>query len=114
MFRQIAKRLVAAILAWEARLVLWKYRPKIVAVTGSVGKTGTREAIRAVLATKYKVGDSSTKSFNSEIGLPLAIMGLDNAWGNFLAWIKNFVEGLILIVLPSDYPEWLVLEVGVG
>jgi UDP-N-acetylmuramoyl-tripeptide--D-alanyl-D-alanine ligase len=40
-------------------------------------------------------------------------MGLDNAWGNFLAWIKNFVEGLILIVLPSDYPEWLVLEVGV-
>lgn len=112
MFRQIAKRLVATILKLEARAVLWKYRPKIVAVTGSVGKTGTKEAIRAVLVSKYRVR-ASQKSFNSEIGVPLTILGLDNAWGNLLAWLKNFLEGLVLIVLPSDYPEWLVLEVGV-
>lgn len=91
--------------------MLKKYKPKIVAVTGSVGKTSTKDAIYTVLATTFFVRKSS-KSFNSEIGVPLTILGLPNAWNNPLAWLKNVVDGLLLIVFTHKYPEWLVLEVG--
>lgn len=91
--------------------MLRKYRPKIVAVTGSVGKTSTKDAIFAVMARVTHVRKSE-KSFNSEIGLPLTILGLENAWGNPLRWLQNIFDGILLILLPAKYPEWLVLEVG--
>ncbi len=36
------KRLVIAILVWEARAVLLRYKPRVIAITGSVGKTTTK------------------------------------------------------------------------
>ena len=92
-------------------MVLWKYKPRIIAITGSVGKTGTKEAIYAVLRSKFFVW-CSPKSFNSEIGLPLAIMGLPNAWGSIRSWFSVFFEGLALIFLKNHYPKLLVIEVG--
>lgn len=46
---------------------------KVVAVTGSLGKTTTKEFIAALLKTKYKVMATPGNS-NSQIGLPLAIL----------------------------------------
>lgn len=48
---------------------------KIVGVTGSVGKTGTKEMIAAVLAAKYNV-HKTTGNYNNEIGVPLTIFGI--------------------------------------
>lgn len=45
----------------------------IVGVTGSVGKTGTKEAIAAVLSTKYDVLKTAG-NFNNEVGLPLTVL----------------------------------------
>lgn len=112
MFRQIARHIITTILRWEARLVLKKYQPKIIAITGSVGKTGTKDAIASVLAGKYRLR-ASQKSFNHEIGLPLTILNCDNAWWNPVLWLKNIIEGLGLILFRTDYPEYLVLEVGI-
>ena len=109
--KQIFKKIIVAVLTWEARLVLAKYKPKIVAVTGSVGKTGSKDAIYCVLS-KFFFVRKSEKSFNSEIGVPLAILGLPNAWSNPLLWLTNLSEGLILILFKARYPQWLVLEVG--
>lgn len=109
--KSILKRIVVGILTWEAQMVLKKYKPKVVGITGSVGKTSTKDAIYTVLASKYDVGKSQ-KSFNSEIGIPLTILGCDNAWSNPLLWLQNILKGLWLIVWPHKYPEWLVLEVG--
>lgn len=92
-------------------MVLRTYSPKVVAITGSVGKTSTKDAVYAVLQKKFHVRKSE-KSFNSEIGIPLTILGLGNAWGNPLQWIQNIIDGLLLVVRRSPYPEWLVLEVG--
>lgn len=105
------KKIITVLLQLEARAVLNKYRPKIVAVTGSVGKTSTKDAIYAVLSVAYFARKSS-KSFNSEIGVPLTILGLPNAWNNPLAWLKNLLDGFLLIILPHIYPQWLVIEVG--
>lgn len=108
------KQIIISILFFEARLVLKKYRPKIVAITGSVGKTSTKDALFAVMSKFYYVRKSE-KSFNSEIGLPLTILGLHNAWSNPLEWIKNIFTGTWLIIHPTKkYPEWLILEAGVG
>ncbi|OGG80635.1 hypothetical protein A3A39_04055 [Candidatus Kaiserbacteria bacterium RIFCSPLOWO2_01_FULL_54_13] len=105
------KRLVVFVLTLEARLVLARHKPKIIAVTGSVGKTTTKDAIYTALSNELYVRRSE-KSFNSEIGVPLAILGLENAWRNPLKWALNIVDGLWLLMGREPYPAWLVLEVG--
>ncbi|MGB2580395.1 MAG: UDP-N-acetylmuramoyl-tripeptide--D-alanyl-D-alanine ligase [Minisyncoccia bacterium] len=111
MIKQIFKTTVTAILEAEARLVIRKYKPKIIAVTGSVGKTSTKDAIFAVVGEAL-VARKSVKSFNSEIGLPLTILNCENGWSNPALWIKNILKGLILITTRVHYPKWLVLELG--
>src|SRR3990167_6621223 len=86
------KKIVLAILAWEARAVLVKFKPKIVAVTGSVGKSSTKEAITVVLAAKYHVR-KSPKSYNSAFGIPLTILGLSTAWRSPIGWGAVIMRG---------------------
>jgi len=49
---------------------------KVICVTGSLGKTTTREAISEVLSAKYEVTQSQ-KNFNNFIGLPYSILSID-------------------------------------
>lgn len=56
-----------------AKKKIESWQPKIVAVTGSVGKTTTKDFIAALLKTKYRVASSPGNS-NSQIGIPLAIL----------------------------------------
>src|SRR3989344_3449317 len=109
--KSLLKKIVVFMLTLEARAVLKKYKPKLIAITGSVGKTSTKDAVYDVLKTSFFVRKSE-KSYNSEIGIPLTILGITNAWGNPFLWVKNLLSGLALIVLPSHYPQWLVVEVG--
>ena len=109
--KSIFKPVIATLLRWEAKAILKKYNPKIVAVTGSVGKTSTKDAIFSVLSKEYPVRRSE-KSFNSDIGIPLTILGCQNAWSNPISWLKNLIQGFEMIISTRPYPEWLVLEVG--
>lgn len=111
--KNFLKKIIVIIITWQARLVLKKYKPKIIAITGSVGKTSTKDAIFTVLS-KFKTVRKSDKSFNSEIGLPLTILGCPNGWSNSIIWIENIIYGFSLIIFKNSYPEYLVLEVGVG
>lgn len=110
--KTLLKKIISKILMWEARRVLRKHKPKIIAVTGSVGKTSTKDAIYLALS-KSEYTRKSEKSFNSEIGVPLTILGLPNAWGSVVGWIENIGEGFILPWRREEYPKWLVLEIGV-
>jgi len=105
------KKIITAIITWEAKMVLRKYRPHVVAVTGNVGKTSTKDALYVALRRAYFVRKSE-KSYNSEIGVPLAILGVENAWMNPIGWAQNIMEGVRLIFLKNHYPKWLILEVG--
>lgn len=111
--KNIFKNTITYILKTESRLVLFKYKPKIVAITGSVGKTSTKDAVYAVFS-KITYVRKSEKSFNSEIGLPLTILGIPNGWSNPFTWLSNVLKGLWLIIWPHKYPKWLVLEVGIS
>lgn len=109
--KKILKSIVAYMLGLFARAVVHRYHPHIVMVTGSVGKTSTKDAVAAVLSSKYLVRKSK-KSFNSEFGVPFTILGVDNPWGNSLAWLSIIKSAIALLVLPNHYPNMLVLEVG--
>ena len=111
--KKILKKIVTNIITWQAQMVLKKYKPKIVAITGSVGKTSTKDAVFTVLS-EFKKVRKSEKSFNSEIGIPLTILGLPNGWNNFFLWLENIIFGFWLLIWKSKYPEYLILEVGAG
>lgn len=110
--REFFKKIIIFILNLEARICIWRHKPKIIAITGSVGKTSTKDAVFSVLKDSFYVRKSE-KSFNSEIGLPLSILGLENAWNNPFYWILNIFLGLYKAVFSLHYPEWLILELGV-
>ncbi len=60
-----------ALLRWTER-ILQKYGTSVIGVTGSNGKTTTKEAIAAVLAPKYNIYKNPA-SYNGRFGLPLAL-----------------------------------------
>lgn len=112
-----------------ASLIIWRHRPGMVGVTGSVGKTSTKLAIASVLASDRKIRFAPS-SHNNEIGFPLAIIGEWSANDLKLVsnteppgvkkiqkiffWIKVFLVGLIALASKkSKYPEILVLEYGI-
>lgn len=105
------KPFVVYMLRVLAQATLKAYKPKIIAVTGNIGKTSTKDAIFAAIATTYSVR-KSYKSFNSEIGVPLTILGEDNQWSNPLGWFALFIRSTLRLIVREEYPTWLVLEVG--
>jgi len=106
------RSLVVSILTAEARLLLRRHKPTIVAITGSVGKTSTKDAIYVAIKDSVRARKSQ-KSFNSEIGVPLTILGLPTGWDNPVRWIWNIVDGAFTVLFTRSYPKVLVLETGV-
>lgn len=110
--KDVFKKIVVCIITWEAKMLLRRTRPIVIAVTGSVGKTSIKDAIYEVLKSTMHVRKSE-KSFNSEIGVPLTVLGLPNAWSNPIQWLKNIVDGALIALHPGEYPKMLILETGV-
>lgn len=109
--KNILKSIAVFFLAFFARRVVRRYHPKIIMVTGSVGKTSTKDAIATILSPHFYVRKSE-KSFNTEFGVPFTILGVGNPWRNPLAWLSIIRSGLALLLLPNHYPNLLVLETG--
>lgn len=110
--KHILKKIVTSLLTFEARVALWMHRPHIVGITGSVGKTSTKEAI-ACVARRLGTTRASARSYNSELGLPLSVLNLETAWNSVRGWLGNIIRGFFAAVFSFSYPEWLVLELGV-
>lgn len=109
--KSIFRTIVAYLLAILARAILRTYKPKVVMVTGSVGKTSTKDAVACALSGSYKLR-ASEKSYNSEFGVPLTIIGAGNPWFDIGSWLRVLQRACSLIFIRQEYPELLVLEVG--
>jgi len=94
-----------------AVLVLKKYNPKVIGITGSVGKTSAKEAVFTVLAGKFRVRKNE-KNYNNEIGVPLTIIGAESGMQSTKKWLKVFWKWFLLMIFPMEYPEILILEMG--
>lgn len=110
------RKTIEYILKVLARLMLWRYKPEVIAITGSVGKTGTREAIYRVLKKDFSVR-RSIRNYNNEVGVPLTILGSDEAPSTRLigvfGWLFIFIKALFRLVW-CRYPEILILEMGIA
>lgn len=56
-----------------------KLKLKVIGITGSTGKTSTKDLVAAALSEKYKVFKTKG-NFNNEVGLPLMVFSLDNSY----------------------------------
>lgn len=104
------RKMLQKILRNLASSVLKKYKPEIIGITGSVGKTSAKEAVFSVLSSKYNVRKNEG-NYNNEIGVPLTILGKASAKKNIFGWVAIFLHGLKLICFKDEnYPEILILE----
>lgn len=107
------KKILLTLLRFFARKTIKKYQPQVIGITGSVGKTSAKEAVALILSTKFNIR-KTTKNYNNEIGVPLAILGITTPPNHsFWQWVKVFFRALHLCIFKDkQYPEILVLEMG--
>lgn len=76
----------------------------IIAVTGSVGKTGTKEALKAALS-RHKKTHASVLSYNNDVGVPLSLarMPYDAEYGIFEMGMNHSgeLQQLVKLVRPD-------------
>ena len=106
------KKILIKILKTLSKLVIQKYRPEVIAITGSVGKTSSKEAIAQILDNKFNVRKTAS-NYNNEIGVPLTILGIQKSPGKSIwGWFLVFIKALVLLIIPAKYPDKLILEFG--
>lgn len=94
------------------RLAIWtikKYQPGVILITGSVGKTSTKEAVYTLLRNVRKVR-SNSGNFNNELGAPLTILGSWLEIKGILFWPKVIIGSLWRLIFTRPYPELLIME----
>ena len=104
------KKIIAVLLKLVAKLILWRHKPIVIGITGSVGKTTTKDAIAHGLSSVEHI-QKTQKNYNNDYGVPLSIIGAENPWGSTIGWLRVVWQGIEKI-FDSEYPKVLVLEVG--
>jgi UDP-N-acetylmuramoyl-tripeptide--D-alanyl-D-alanine ligase len=110
--KAFAKKLVLNFLMLLARIRLKRLRPYVIGVTGSVGKTSTKDAIHAILKNRYYVS-SSEKSYNTEFGLPLSVLGQESGFSSPWAWFGILCRSVWSAFFSGRGLKILILELGV-
>jgi len=105
------KQVLENILGSIAKAIIRKYKPTIIGITGSAGKTSTKQAVFAALAGTFDVR-ATTKNYNNELGLPLTVIGGKAAGKNAFAWLVIIVRGWSYLAFNRKFPKMLVLEMG--
>lgn len=103
------------ILIFLAQVQIQKYKPIIIGVTGNAGKTGTKEAIAAVLRHYGKTVRVAAGNLNNEFGFALTILGnWDEEYydrGSSLGlWLRVLGAGLRGLIAWRDCSEVFLLE----
>ena len=108
-----------------ARQELQRIKAKVVAVTGSVGKSTTKEMIAAVLSSTFKVSKTPA-NHNNDIGMPMAILAmpldtevavLEMGMNHFreIAYLSNIAhpDVAVIINIGTMHIEYLGSQLGI-
>lgn len=106
------RKILEKVLGFMTRVVLRKYDPFIIGITGSVGKSSTKEAVALALSVGYSVRKSEG-NYNNEIGIPLTVIGAETGGRSWFRWAGIFLKWFGMILFPMRYPQVLVLEMGI-
>lgn len=89
-----------------------KFSARIIGITGSVGKSSTKELVWAVLARRYRTL-KSPGNLNNEIGLPLTLLELDPSHERVVLEMGMYDLGEIALLCDIARPQvGLVTNVG--
>lgn len=112
---------LAYVLRLLTKRVLARYQPTIIGITGSVGKTSTKEAIYTVLNRTFFVAKSVANT-NNEIGVPCAVLGIEPSGTRdrhaTTRSRRKFLIGLLRSIATAygprrkHFPKILILELG--
>ncbi len=83
------KKILIRFLAISVRRVISREKPRIIAITGSYGKSSVKEAVGAALGAGEPGSRivSSPKNFNNEFGLPFTVLGVAAPGRDPLKWL---------------------------
>jgi UDP-N-acetylmuramoyl-tripeptide--D-alanyl-D-alanine ligase len=81
---------------------------KVVAITGSVGKTTTRQIVYHVLCRHFRVSQAK-KNFNNQIGLPLTLLDADEETQIVVAELGTNYPGEIAYLTRIASPDIAVI-----
>lgn len=87
-----------------AHFVRLKFATKVVAITGSAGKTTTKDICAFLLAANYNVL-KSPKSFNNQYGVPLSLLALQQDHEHAIIEIGTNHHGEILPLTQIAAPD---------
>jgi UDP-N-acetylmuramoyl-tripeptide--D-alanyl-D-alanine ligase len=85
--------------AWRGR-----FSPRVIAITGSVGKTSTKELASAVLSRCFRTL-KSVGNQNNEIGLPLTLLNLTPEHQAAVVEMGMYAEGEIALLCDLARPQ---------
>lgn len=110
--REWIKKKVLAFLVAKAEATLKRYKPMVIGVAGSIGKTSTKEAIFCAISQSFTVR-KSTKSYNNEWGVPLAILGIESGYASPIEWLR-VVRHARKVARGNEkkFPSVIILEMG--
>lgn len=105
------KKIVTFYLKILTKIVIFRHRPLIIGVVGSTKKTETKELIKNRFQNKISIR-ANPRSYNTEIGLPLAVLYLPSGNSSFWQWFKILTKGTFIAFLGIRFPKNIVLELG--
>lgn len=82
----------------------FQFGAKVIGITGSVGKTGTKEMLIQLLSAKYHTVGTE-KNFNNEIGVPLALAKLSPATEIAVIEMAMRARGEISLLSRIAHPD---------
>lgn len=77
---------------------------KVIGITGSIGKSSTKELVTEMLSRKYRTF-KNPGNYNNEIGLPLTIMNLGRGYERLVLEMGFFYPGDISFLCDIAKPE---------
>jgi UDP-N-acetylmuramoyl-tripeptide--D-alanyl-D-alanine ligase len=81
-----------------------KFNPRVIGLTGSVGKSTTKELVTSVLAHRFNVLKSEG-NFNNEIGLPLTLLKLNSTYEYLVLEMGMYDVGEITLLCDMAQPH---------
>ena len=107
------RKLIASLLKKQSIKYLVRSKAKVVAITGSIGKTSTTQAIATVLEQQYSVR-KTLHNYNTDVGVPCSIFAVElpSNVKNPFSWLYILLKNQFTLFFSKQHIDFFVLELG--
>lgn len=109
--KKICKTILKYYLKYITKLVLLIRKPTVIAIAGSINKGFTKKDVKNKLEKEGFKVRGNPKNFNTEIGLPLAILNLPSGYNTYKDWLPAIINAP-MVIFQKNFPDYLILTLG--